>query len=498
VSPEAALSFAPVTVLGDVWVIATPWLNLRTQPDTSGEPIGGLPFGQHLAMLSPETDPDAHGYTWQQVQTDEGVKGWVAASGGGERYLSDKPPREPYTVYVLDTQPVRNAGGLALREARDVDAWPKERAPVGAALTVYQRVTETDGTSWLWVKWADGGSGWVREKAEGVILLSQTRPEQVPATATQTAGPAAQMGRGVHGAPTVTSVSNLLQRLQALHVGWYKMLDDGNPANLQTITALKQAGIEPIVRLYQGGQFPGRLNPELRQRFGALRDAGATYIEIGNEPNLRVEWREPNDWHNQAQVNSVADNWYLDAKEAIQAGLKPAIYAMAPTERGRGVHPQFSSVQWLTRIMQRLAATHGAEVKGWLANEQAWLAVHTADFGRPFDYDPFEGGIDDMCLRGYEVARKIVFDALGVWPVTISTEGGVYSPSHLRDMDFPVPYTDEQWGARLSDMFNYPTQLRAMCPWTLSDEGVHDQRWIGCGWYDRNGNARSPARKLAV
>jgi hypothetical protein len=61
-----------------------------------------------------------------------------------------------------------------------------------------------------------------------------------------------------------------------------------------------------------------------------------------------------------------------------------------------------------------------------------------------------------------------------------------------------VPYTEEQWGKRLKDMFDYPTQLRAMCPWTFSDEGVHDPNWIGCGWYDKDGGPRSPVTTLRV
>lgn len=497
VEDAAALAFSFAAGQDNVWVVAPLGLLVRAHADVPagpGAPV--IPFGQRLMALGPESAPDVKGLTWRQVKTDYGLTGWVAASAGGNRYLSGVAPVAPYTVYVLDTAPVQQAGGLSVREERNINATYKESVPIGGQLVVYQRVTEVDGTPWLWIKSPSGVFGWVREKANGVVLVNASA--QTVVVDEQKVGPPGKMERGVHASPIVTPIPNLVQRLQTLNIRWYKMLDDGNPVNLETITMLKKAGIEPIVRIYQGGQFPGRLAEALRKRFGPVRAAGATYVEIGNEPNLKVEWREANSWKNEAQTNSVADNWYLDAREAIQAGLKPAIYAMAPTERGRGVHPDYSSVQWLTRMMQRLAATHFAEVKGWLANEQIWLAVHTADFGQPFDYDPFKGGYDDMCLRGYEIARKIVFDAFGVWPVTISTEGGVYSPKHLKDMDWMPTYTDVQWGERLKQMFDYPTQLRAMCPWTLSDEGVHDTRWIGCGWYDRDGNPRSPVTTLRI
>jgi len=29
-----------------------------------------------------------------------------------------------------------------------------------------------------------------------------------------------------------------------------------------------------------------------------------------------------------------------------------------------------------------------------------------------------------------------------------------------------------------------------LMPWTFTDEDVADARWIGCGWYDKDGNRR--------
>ncbi len=178
-SLEAAISFslAASAGLGDVWVVAPLGLMVRPQPDVASRSASGVPFGQRLTALSSETARDAKGYTWRQIRSDDyGLSGWVAASADGNRYLADTPPFEPYTVYVLDTAPVRQAGGLSVRERRDIEAPLCERIPIGGQLTVYQRVMEADGTPWLWVKSSAGTFGWVREWAENVMLVGYSTP----------------------------------------------------------------------------------------------------------------------------------------------------------------------------------------------------------------------------------------------------------------------------------------------------------------------------------
>jgi hypothetical protein len=92
---------------GDVWVVAPAGLAFRAQADASAPLIGGLSFGQHLTALGAESGQDATGRTWQQVRTDAGVVGWVAASLSGDRLLSGTQPSAPYPVQVLDTQTMR-------------------------------------------------------------------------------------------------------------------------------------------------------------------------------------------------------------------------------------------------------------------------------------------------------------------------------------------------------------------------------------------------------
>ena len=186
----APVSFGPPAGLGDAWVIAPAGLLLRTQPDVPpGSGATGVSFGQHLTLLSPESAPDDKGRVWQQLSTDQGAVGWAPASVGGERYLATAQPAEPYTVQVLDTQPVRDAGGLSVRESRDIESARLEKVQIGDALVVYYRVTEADGTPWLWVKSPGGNYGWVREKADGVTLvgvatLAATQPQDRPIVST--------------------------------------------------------------------------------------------------------------------------------------------------------------------------------------------------------------------------------------------------------------------------------------------------------------------------
>jgi hypothetical protein len=186
-APDAMPSFA--TGIGEAWVIAPVGLVLRPQRNVPpGAGATGVIFGQHLTLLSPESGPDEKGRTWQQVQTDPGATGWVPASAGGDRYLSPTQPVNPYTLHVLDTSPARDAGGLSVRDTRDINSAMLERVAIGGQVTVYNRVTDASGTPWLWVKSPGGNYGWVREKADGVTLVG-TAPSGPPSPTPKTVGP---------------------------------------------------------------------------------------------------------------------------------------------------------------------------------------------------------------------------------------------------------------------------------------------------------------------
>ncbi len=169
---------------GTVFVVAANGLNLRAQPSPSSALLGTVVFGQQLTALGAESSPDAQGYTWQQVKTDAGLIAFAAASQSSERFLSTSKSADPYVVQVIDNQQIRDAGGLALRPARDITQNPIDRAQAGERLTVYQRVVEADGTPWLWAQSARNQIGWARETSQGQMLVTKITPDLSGASGT--------------------------------------------------------------------------------------------------------------------------------------------------------------------------------------------------------------------------------------------------------------------------------------------------------------------------
>jgi hypothetical protein len=169
-SPPAA---APT---GDVFVTAADGLRLRAQANRSGAELGYVIFGQKLTALGTESAADAQSITWQQVKTDSGLIGFVAASVSGERYLGKGKATDPYMVQVIDSPQIREAGGLALRAERNIMLNPIDRAQAGERLTVFERIVEGD-TPWLRAQSARNQIGWARETSQGQTLVSKVTPD---------------------------------------------------------------------------------------------------------------------------------------------------------------------------------------------------------------------------------------------------------------------------------------------------------------------------------
>ena len=174
-TPTSQQPAAPAA--GDVYVTAPAGLLLRSQPNAGAGAAGGAVFGQRLTALGVESAVDGTGRSWQQVKTDAGVVAFVAASFAGDRLLSRMKPADPYIVQVIDAQQIRDAGGLAIRDARDIALNPIDRAQANERLTVFQRVVEANGTPWLWVKSSRNQYGWAREMSQGQLLVNKITPD---------------------------------------------------------------------------------------------------------------------------------------------------------------------------------------------------------------------------------------------------------------------------------------------------------------------------------
>jgi hypothetical protein len=230
------------------------------------------------------------------------------------------------------------------------------------------------------------------------------------------------------------------------------------------------------------------------------------WAEIGNEPNLDLEWQAswrnreghtPVMQHNNPEiVRMIAETWIHDAQKALQAGVRPAFYAFAPTDWRNNAHPLYSSVFFTQKVVAYLANHHRAATLDVFRNG-GWIAVHAATYEQPVDFDPHrpDGTIWDMTLRGYEIVLEAFEqhfgDDLAVDEIPVaSTEGGVFTPNSTSMAGHDRLRTDEEHARRVVEMFEWleaNTQLFAMCPWCLSVGpliGHYDERFRFDGYIE--------------
>jgi uncharacterized protein YkwD len=146
----------------DRYVNSTDGLNLRAT--AGGSVLITLAHGTRLKAIGQPTAPDAKGIRWQQVQTDNGQTGWVAA-----QYLSATNPAAPAAAqapapaapprYVY----VNSADGLNLRADKSSSAKVIVTLANGQRLRSLEAKSGPDarGMTWLSVKTDDGQEGWV-------------------------------------------------------------------------------------------------------------------------------------------------------------------------------------------------------------------------------------------------------------------------------------------------------------------------------------------------
>lgn len=223
------VSATPAETVSDVWVSSSNGLNLRDQGSATAAVIVVVPFGQHLTAIGRPVGPDAAGVIWQNVRTDAGQSGWVAASLQGTALLSTTQPgvtaSTPVAPGVTATPPagatpaaassdvwVIATNGLNLRTEPKTTATLITNVPFGQHLTAIgpQSAADSAGIAWQQARTDAGQTGWVAAVIQGTPYLSTSQLTPVPTLPVPTAS--------AGGAPTNASAAatDLFNRINAL------------------------------------------------------------------------------------------------------------------------------------------------------------------------------------------------------------------------------------------------------------------------------------------
>ena len=179
-----------------------------------------------------------------------------------------------------------------------------------------------------------------------------------------------------------------------MRIAWWKQIDWGDRPDdniINWVMRLKQEGIEPIIRYYVQGMFPGSLPDAAFDKMSRYAQNGVVWAEIGNEPNLNIEWGDA--WkanftvQNSEVVKSVAEAWIKDALRALNCGGKPAYYATAPVDWRGGQNSLYSGVRLKRSVIQYLANNDSQETID-IFRRGGRIASHSATFEQPVDFKP--------------------------------------------------------------------------------------------------------------
>jgi uncharacterized protein YgiM (DUF1202 family) len=145
-------------------VTAPDGLNMRDQPNTTGQLLLQLSTNQKVSVLEGPTE--AEGFRWWKVDDGQGNVGWVADSDGQTEWLSprmgepqpvDRAPRVGDRVQVT-----MSTGELSVRVTPGTDAELVVRISPGQQYTIMGGPQEADGYTWYQIRSDDGGTeGWV-------------------------------------------------------------------------------------------------------------------------------------------------------------------------------------------------------------------------------------------------------------------------------------------------------------------------------------------------
>lgn len=278
--------------------------------------------------------------------------------------------------------------------------------------------------------------------------------------------PSPDTGFGLHDSANIYAnppdVRRHAKALRSLGITWYKLLAD-NANKVERARIYREEGIMPIVRLYRGQPHP-RYRPN-RDVVRAYVQAGAPYIEFGNEPNIGDgEW-EPNKFtRNLADfAEMIVSQWLTGAGDVVAGGGIALFFAMTP---GGSLDHRVATDQVLANLARR----------GELDSIQA-VAIHP----RPHNNPPHEpwSVINTVTFNEYEWYVKTYTEALGHTPIFLVTEHG-YSPTSSENANFPKIGL-ARWAEYNKVLFE---RMNPAHPWA-----VHRNVWALCYWLEAEGGS---------
>lgn len=226
---------------------------------------------------------------------------------------------------------------------------------------------------------------------------------------------------------------------------WFKVLACGKN-KLRVVEAARRQGVEPVVRLYHDRPAPhypapGAQETEFRELVRAYVQAGARYIEAGNEPNLTLEWAN-GEWDKPERTERLCRQWLRVRRMIAEEGGIPVFFAMSVGgEDGR------SAGEWWDECFRIFTK--------WNKIEEAFagtaMGAHFGPLNHPLDY-PFDPQRNmphstpqerieslmknNSCYLGVELLTWLIHKYLP-YPIPIlSTEGGAFPDNHA-DPSYP-------------------------------------------------------------
>jgi len=142
---------------GDAVVVTDGPLNIRDDSSTDGDVLTQLETGERATILDGPVAAD--GYSWYQVETDDGTTGWVAGEFLG---FADDDTNTPGTAdFAVGDAVTATVDGMNLRSAAGLDAEVIDQVDEGALFLVQDGPVSADGYTWYQVFNYYYGEGWV-------------------------------------------------------------------------------------------------------------------------------------------------------------------------------------------------------------------------------------------------------------------------------------------------------------------------------------------------